>query len=66
MDTQQLQTFVTLAEYRNFTKTADALFVAQSTVTNRIAELEREVGKQLFDRNKGDAEQRRRSVSLLC
>ena len=52
MDTQQLQTFVTLAEYRNFTKTADALFVAQSTVTNRIAELEREVGKQLFDRNK--------------
>lgn len=52
MDTQQLQTFVALAEYRNFTKTADALFIAQSTVTNRIAELEREVGKQLFDRNK--------------
>lgn len=52
MDTQQLQTFVTLAEYRNFTKTADALFIAQSTVTNRIAELEREIGKQLFDRNK--------------
>lgn len=52
MDTQSLQTFITLAEYRNFTKTADALFIAQSTVTNRIAELEREIGKQLFDRNK--------------
>lgn len=52
MDTQALQTFITLAEYRNFTKTADALFIAQSTVTNRIAELEREIGKQLFDRNK--------------
>lgn len=52
MDTQSLQTFVTLAEYRNFTRTADALFIAQSTVTNRIAELEREIGKQLFDRNK--------------
>lgn len=52
MDTESLQTFITLAEYRNFTKTADALFIAQSTVTNRIAELEREIGKQLFDRNK--------------
>lgn len=52
MDTQILQTFISLAEYRNFTKTADSLFIAQSTVTNRIAELEREIGKQLFARNK--------------
>lgn len=52
VDTQSLQIFLTLAEHRNFTKAADALFVAQSTVTNRIAELEREVGKPLFDRNK--------------
>lgn len=52
MDTQSLQTFIALAEYKNFTRTADSLFIAQSTVTNRIAELEREVGKQLFERNK--------------
>lgn len=52
MDTQSLQTFITLAEYRNFTRTADSLFIAQSTVTNRIAELEREIGKPLFARNK--------------
>lgn len=52
MDTQSLLTFVTLAEYRNFTRTADALFIAQSTVTNRISELEKEIGKQLFERNK--------------
>lgn len=52
MDTQSLITFITLAEYRNFTRTADFLFIAQSTVTNRIAELEREVGKPLFLRNK--------------
>lgn len=52
MDTQSLQTFITLAEYRNFTRTADSLFIAQSTVTNRIAELEKEIGKQLFARNK--------------
>ena len=45
MDTLSLQTFLTLAEHRNFTRTADALFIAQSTVTNRIAELEKEIGK---------------------
>ena len=52
MDTQSLKTFVVLARLRNFTKTADELFVAQSTVTNRITELETEVGKPLFFRNK--------------
>ena len=52
MDTQTLKTFLTLASLNNFTQTADQLFVAQSTVTNRIAELEREVGKKLFLRDK--------------
>lgn len=46
MDTQNLETFVMLAGVKNFTQTAELLFVAQSTVTNRIAELEREVGKR--------------------
>lgn len=52
MDTQALKTFLILAKLRNFTKAADELFVAQSTVTNRISELENEVGKPLFYRNK--------------
>lgn len=52
MDTENLRTFIALAEHRNFTKTADTLFIAQSTVTNRIAELERETGRPLFWRNK--------------
>lgn len=52
MDTQVLRTFLTLASLKNFTQTADVLFVAQSTVTNRIADLEREVGKKLFLRDK--------------
>lgn len=51
MDTENLRTFLTLAQVKNFTQTAKQLFVAQSTVTNRIAELEREVGKKLFSRN---------------
>lgn len=52
MDTQTLRTFLTLANVKNFTQTANLLYIAQSTVTNRIAELEKEVGKQLFIRNK--------------
>ncbi|MCI8862406.1 MAG: LysR family transcriptional regulator [Lachnospiraceae bacterium] len=52
MDTQNLRTFLTLANVKNFTQTASLLYIAQSTVTNRIAELEKEVGKQLFIRNK--------------
>lgn len=57
MDTETLRTFVALSSYRNYTKTADALFVAQSTVTNRILELEKEVGHPLLARTK-------RSVTL--
>lgn len=52
MDTQNLKTFLTLASVKNFTQTASLMYIAQSTVTNRIAELERELGKQLFVRSK--------------
>lgn len=52
MNSDTLDTFVKLAEYKNFTQTAAKLYVAQSTVTNRIFELEEELGKQLLIRNK--------------
>lgn len=52
MDTQNLRTFLVLCDNKNFTKTADQLFLAQSTVTNRIAELEKELGKKLFLRER--------------
>ncbi|KOF56057.1 LysR family transcriptional regulator [Clostridium sp. DMHC 10] len=52
MDTQNLRTFILLSKFKNFTITSEKLFVAQSTVTNRIAELEREIGKKLFVRDK--------------
>ena len=51
MDTTTLRTFITLAQIKNFTKTAQQLFVAQSTVTNRIRDLENELGVSLFIRN---------------
>ena len=50
MDIQTLETFITLADTKSFTKTANQLFVAQSTVTNRINELEKELKLRLFSR----------------
>ncbi len=51
MDSTTLRTFIALSEIKNFTKTAQQLFVAQSTVTNRIRDLEAEVGLPLFARS---------------
>ena len=51
MDIESLNTFLTLASTRSFTRTANQLFVAQSTVTNRINELEKELKLKLFNRN---------------
>ena len=52
MNTETLRTFLKLAEVRNYTQTASQLFVAQSTVTNRIFELEGELGFALFIRGR--------------
>ncbi len=48
MNTEELRTFIFLSKVKNFTLAAEQLFIAQSTVTNRINELEKEVGKRLF------------------
>ncbi len=50
MNTEELRTFIFLSKVKNFTLAAEQLFIAQSTVTNRINELEKEVGKRLFVR----------------
>ena len=50
MNTEELKTFIFLSKVKNFTLAAEQLSVAQSTVTNRIGELEKEVGKKLFHR----------------
>ena len=56
MNTDELKTFITLSKLKNFTRTAERMFVAQSTVTNRIRELEKETGKQLFIRRRDGVE----------
>lgn len=56
MDTTTLRTFIALSQIKNFTKTAEQLFVAQSTVTNRIRDLEAELGVPLFVRTRKQVE----------
>jgi LysR family transcriptional repressor of citA len=51
MNFELLETFVTLAKENNFSLTAERLFVSQSTVTKRIAELEKSLNTALFSRS---------------
>jgi LysR family transcriptional repressor of citA len=52
MDLEQLQAFIRVAATQNFTRAAESLNVVQSTVTNRIQNLERTLGIELFVRDK--------------
>ncbi|WBW96029.1 LysR family transcriptional regulator [Oceanirhabdus sp. W0125-5] len=56
MNIESIETFVLLAKTGNFTKTAEMQYVVQSTISNRINELERYVGKELFYRNNRNVE----------
>ncbi|WP_040982767.1 LysR family transcriptional regulator [Oceanobacillus jeddahense] len=50
MDIKQLSTFQVASETLNFTKSAEILNYAQSSVTSQIKSLETELGVNLFDR----------------
>jgi DNA-binding transcriptional LysR family regulator len=50
MDMKQLNTFLTVSNLLNFTKAADALGYAQSSITAQIRQLEYELGTVLFER----------------
>lgn len=56
MNSEGIKTFIMLSKLKNFTRTAERMYVAQSTVTNRIAELESETGQKLFVRRQGGVE----------
>ncbi|MFS0688770.1 LysR family transcriptional regulator [Sporosarcina sp. 179-K 8C2 HS] len=51
MDIEQIRAFLVINETRNFTKVAEILHIAQSTITARIRTLEQQIGKQLLLRN---------------
>jgi len=50
MDLQRLTTFLSVASTLNFTRSAEALDYAQSSVTAQIRDLEEELGVPLFER----------------
>jgi LysR family hydrogen peroxide-inducible transcriptional activator len=49
---KQLKYLCAVAEYKHFTKAADACFVTQSTLSAAIAELESQLDAKVFERNK--------------
>ncbi|MFD8999027.1 LysR family transcriptional regulator [Streptomyces abikoensis] len=54
MQLQQLRYFATVAEVRHFTRAAEALHVAQPSLSQQIRALERELGAELFHRARGN------------
>lgn len=52
MEKDILETFVTLANVQNISKTAQVLYISQAAVSHRLKKLEH-VGEELIIRNKG-------------
>lgn len=52
LNTRQLECFIAVADHLNFTKAAESLYVAQSAVSQQIAELEKQLNTKLFIRNR--------------
>jgi len=50
VDNQNLKAFITVAELGSFSEAADSLYLTQSAISKRIALLEQQIGKRLFDR----------------
>ena len=48
MELQKLRQFYTVAKYQHMTRAAEALYIAQPSLTQAITSLERELGVELF------------------
>ena len=48
MDFKQLKSFVTVVEYKSFSRAADKLHIAQPTISTHIRQLEEELGSRLI------------------
>ena len=56
MELRQLRYFIAVAEALNFSRAAESLYVSQSSLSQQIAELEREIGVELLKRSKRSVE----------
>lgn len=50
MDIHQMQYVLAVAEYRNFTLAAESCYISQSSLSQQISNLEKELGIRLFNR----------------
>ncbi len=55
MELTQLEAFVTIAQFRGFSRAAAVLYLSQPAISRRIRLLEQELGVALFDRVHGGA-----------
>jgi LysR family carnitine catabolism transcriptional activator len=65
VSTRQLRAFRLVAQHRNFTRAAEALFITPSGLSVLIRELENRVGFRLFDRTTRHVELTTHGVELL-
>lgn len=56
MTNRQLEYFLAVARYLNFTRAAEAMYVSQTAITRQIQVLEEEIGASLFLRTKRHVE----------
>ena len=54
--TEQIETFLNLAQKKNYREVSEMLFITQPTVTKHIQRLEKELGVLLFKRTKQSVE----------
>lgn len=54
MDTKYLTYILTIAKHKNMTKAAEELYVSQSSLSQYLSKLEKEVGTPLFFRARGE------------
>jgi DNA-binding transcriptional LysR family regulator len=66
INTRQLRAFRLVAQHRNFTRAAEALYVTPSGLSVLIRELENRVGFRLFDRTTRHVELTAHGVELLA